>query len=114
MILKGQQNGSPVSYTMTITLCEADDISTSAPVHRLATKKQIKLLQDQETEFLNTGTFKYFTPYNTNVHTWSYFVYLNYSSKTSGTFYFSKLVKQILSCTQIKLRHLPPSPLRTI
>lgn len=46
--LKGIRESKPVSYRMNFTLCEADDISTSAPVHRLATKAQIKLLQDEE------------------------------------------------------------------
>ncbi|XP_053392399.1 von Willebrand factor A domain-containing protein 5A-like isoform X2 [Mercenaria mercenaria] len=50
--LKGQQDRKPVSYSMTFTICETDDISTSAPVHRLATKVQIKLLQDQESASL--------------------------------------------------------------
>ncbi|XP_053392403.1 von Willebrand factor A domain-containing protein 5A-like isoform X2 [Mercenaria mercenaria] len=50
LTLKGQQNGSPVSYRMTFTLCKEDEICESAPVHRLATKAQIKLLQDMEAE----------------------------------------------------------------
>lgn len=48
MTLKGIQDGKNVSHTLTFTLCEADDINESAPVHRLATKLEIKLLQDQE------------------------------------------------------------------
>ncbi|XP_060552030.1 uncharacterized protein LOC132713443 [Ruditapes philippinarum] len=48
MTLKGVQDGNAVSYTLTFTLCEADGINASAPVHRLATKVQIKLIQDQE------------------------------------------------------------------
>ncbi|XP_060603762.1 von Willebrand factor A domain-containing protein 5A-like isoform X2 [Ruditapes philippinarum] len=44
--LNGQQSGNPVSYKMTFTLQNTNDLSTSAPIHRLATKAQIKLLQD--------------------------------------------------------------------
>jgi hypothetical protein len=48
--LKGVQDGNAVSYSLTFTLCEADNINASAAVHRLATKLQIKLLQDQDAE----------------------------------------------------------------
>ncbi|XP_060552028.1 von Willebrand factor A domain-containing protein 5A-like [Ruditapes philippinarum] len=48
--LKGVRDGNAVSYTLVFTLCEADNINVSAPIHRLATKLQIKLLQDQEAE----------------------------------------------------------------
>lgn len=52
----GKRDGTPVSYSMTFTLSDADDISESAPVHRLATKVQIKLLQDQEYRVFDEGT----------------------------------------------------------
>jgi hypothetical protein len=48
--LKGARDGNAVSYTLVFTLCEADNINASAAVHCLATKLQIKLLQDQEAE----------------------------------------------------------------
>ncbi|XP_060569595.1 von Willebrand factor A domain-containing protein 5A-like isoform X2 [Ruditapes philippinarum] len=48
--LKGVKDGNAVSYSLTFTLCEADNINASAAVHRLATKLQIKLLQDQDAE----------------------------------------------------------------
>lgn len=54
--MTGKRDGTPVSYSMTFTLSDADDISESAPVHRLATKVQIKLLQAQESEVFDQGT----------------------------------------------------------
>lgn len=43
--LEGQKTGTPVSYRMTFTLGQDNDKCTSAPIHRLATKAQIKMLE---------------------------------------------------------------------
>ena len=48
MMLEGIEDNKPVTYRMTFTLAEDDNYSRSAPVHRLATKAQIKILQDQK------------------------------------------------------------------
>ncbi|XP_052237802.1 von Willebrand factor A domain-containing protein 5A-like [Dreissena polymorpha] len=48
LTLKGLQNNDPITFTLTFTLCDDEKVSKSAPVHRLATKVQIKQLQDVE------------------------------------------------------------------
>ncbi|WAQ96449.1 VMA5A-like protein [Mya arenaria] len=53
LTLKGQQNNNPVTFDLLFTLSEDDNSSVSAPVHRLATKTQIKLLQDEEAALCN-------------------------------------------------------------
>ncbi|WAQ96473.1 VWA5A-like protein, partial [Mya arenaria] len=53
LTLKCQQNNNPVTFDLLFTLSEDDTSSVSAPVHRLATKTQIKLLQDVEAALCN-------------------------------------------------------------
>ncbi|XP_052281441.1 von Willebrand factor A domain-containing protein 5A-like isoform X2 [Dreissena polymorpha] len=48
LTLKGLQNNDPIILTLTFTLSDDEKVSKSAPVHRLATKVQIKQLQDAE------------------------------------------------------------------
>ncbi|XP_045212788.2 von Willebrand factor A domain-containing protein 5A-like isoform X2 [Mercenaria mercenaria] len=55
--LKGQQDGKPVTYSLTFALGKSSEVNVSAPVHRLATKAQIKLLQDEESAKLNEDTY---------------------------------------------------------
>ncbi|XP_053392408.1 von Willebrand factor A domain-containing protein 5A-like isoform X2 [Mercenaria mercenaria] len=51
--LKGQQDGKPVTYRLIFTMGKSSEVSGSTPVHRLATKVQIKLLQDEESAKLS-------------------------------------------------------------
>ncbi|XP_052281439.1 von Willebrand factor A domain-containing protein 5A-like isoform X2 [Dreissena polymorpha] len=46
--LKGLQNNNPITFTLTFTLSDDKKVSKSAPVNCLATKVQIKQLQDAE------------------------------------------------------------------
>ncbi|XP_052814966.1 von Willebrand factor A domain-containing protein 5A-like isoform X2 [Mya arenaria] len=48
LTLKGKQDNNPVTFDLLFTLSENENSSATAPVHRLATKTQIKLLQDEE------------------------------------------------------------------
>ena len=55
LTLKGQQNGVPVEFELEFHLSEEELCSESAPVHRLATKAQIKLLEDEEAAIALNG-----------------------------------------------------------
>ncbi|KAL4230179.1 von Willebrand factor A domain-containing protein 5A [Mactra antiquata] len=46
--VSGKQNDRPISFCMSFTLSEDEEPQTSAPVHRLATKRNIQLLQTEE------------------------------------------------------------------
>jgi hypothetical protein len=50
--LKGVQDGKALTHSMTFDILKSDDVTVSAAVHHLATKAQIKLLEDQEEEFV--------------------------------------------------------------
>ncbi|XP_060570846.1 von Willebrand factor A domain-containing protein 5A-like [Ruditapes philippinarum] len=50
--LKGVQDGKALTRSMTFDILKSDDVTVSAAVHHLATKAQIKLLEDQEEEFV--------------------------------------------------------------
>ncbi|WAQ96448.1 VWA5A-like protein [Mya arenaria] len=62
LTLKGQQSNNPVTFDLMFTLSEDDNSSVSAPVHRLATKTQIKLLQDEEAALCNQMNGDYYNP----------------------------------------------------
>ena len=55
LTLKGQQNGAPVEFELEFHLSEEESCSESAPVHRLATKAQIKLLEEEEAAIALNG-----------------------------------------------------------
>ncbi|XP_053391795.1 von Willebrand factor A domain-containing protein 5A-like [Mercenaria mercenaria] len=55
--LKGQQDGKPLTYRLNFVLGKSSEVCVSAPVHRLATKLQIKLLQDEESAMLSEDTY---------------------------------------------------------
>ncbi|WAQ96447.1 VMA5A-like protein, partial [Mya arenaria] len=62
LTLKGKQNNNPVTFDLMFTLSEDDNSSVSAPVHRLATKTQIKLLQDEEAALCNHINDDFYNP----------------------------------------------------
>ena len=53
--LSGQSEGKPVDFRMEFAVPTQSEINESAPLHRLAAKTQIKILETEESEVANDG-----------------------------------------------------------
>ena len=55
LTLSGQCESKPVDFKMGFTVPTESEINESAPLHRLAAKTQIKILETEESEIANAG-----------------------------------------------------------